>query len=161
MNCGPCQGMLQGLSHSDSYTWAVENQRPGSGRSINREDSFSSLSSQELTNLCPDNTYTESQVLIHSINIRRILVVAVNGSYFTHDLFFNFFLVLHSSANFPHHVDGEKPVCYSSWGTMKVDNEGFFTVSLGNLSLGGVYSSLTLTYMFQICIHCLTCQKKI
>lgn len=37
---------------------------------------------------------------------------------------------------------------------------GFFTVSLGNVRLVGVYSSLMLTYIFQICIHCLMCQKK-
>lgn len=77
MNCGSCQGMLQGLSHSDSYTWAVENRGLGSGRSIDREGSFSSLSSQDmhLTNLIPDYTHTESQVCIHSRNTGRILVV--------------------------------------------------------------------------------------
>ncbi|XP_029707342.1 multiple PDZ domain protein-like isoform X1 [Takifugu rubripes] len=63
LNRGPCGGVLQGLSHSDSYTWAVEHRRPGSGRSMNREGSFSSLSSQEmsLTNEITDYTHTESQ----------------------------------------------------------------------------------------------------
>lgn len=140
MNYGSCEGMLQGLSHSDSYTWAVENRRPSSSRSINREDSFSSLSSQDmsLTNLCPDYTHTESQVLIHSINIGSILMVAINGSYFTHDVYlFIYFLVLHSSANFPHHVNGEKPFCYSFWGTMKVHNEVFFLLSLSEMWVWG------------------------
>lgn len=65
MNCGPCPGMPQGLTHSDSYTWAVENRRPSTSRSIHRESSFSSLSSQDLSmpDLYSDNCVrTESQV---------------------------------------------------------------------------------------------------
>lgn len=65
MNCGPCPGMPQGLTHSDSYTWAVENRRPSTGRSVHRESSFSSLSSQDLSlpDLYSDNCVrTESQV---------------------------------------------------------------------------------------------------
>ncbi|XP_042341457.1 multiple PDZ domain protein [Plectropomus leopardus] len=52
MNCGPCQGMAMGLktlSHSDSYTWAMENRRPSNARSINRDGSISSLGSQDLS----------------------------------------------------------------------------------------------------------------
>lgn len=65
LNRGPCGGMLQGLSHSDSYTWAMR--RPGSSSSLNREGSFSSLSSQEmsLTNEIPEHSHTESQVCVH------------------------------------------------------------------------------------------------
>ncbi|XP_072239434.1 multiple PDZ domain protein [Leuresthes tenuis] len=67
MNCGPCQGLALGskmLSHSDSYTWAVENQRPSAARSFQREGSFSSLGSQDLslTDIYPDNSiHTEFQ----------------------------------------------------------------------------------------------------
>lgn len=71
LNRGPCGGLLQGLSHSDSYTWAVENRRPGSG-SMNREGSFSSLGSQEMSlNEVTDYTHTESQVCVQSRNLRR------------------------------------------------------------------------------------------
>lgn len=68
MNCGPCQGMalsLKALSHSDSYTWAMENRRPSNARSLNREGSVSSLGSQEVSfsDICSENcTHTESQV---------------------------------------------------------------------------------------------------
>nr|XP_046268635.1 multiple PDZ domain protein [Scatophagus argus] len=64
MNCGPCQGMALGLSHSDSYTWAMENRRPSTARSIHRDGSISSLGSQDLSfsNVYPDNCiHTESQ----------------------------------------------------------------------------------------------------
>ncbi|XP_047431060.1 multiple PDZ domain protein [Mugil cephalus] len=67
MNCGPCPGMpvgLKSLSHSDSYTWAVENRRPSTARSFHKDGSVSSLGSQELclSDVFPDNcTQTESQ----------------------------------------------------------------------------------------------------
>lgn len=134
--------MLQGLSHSDSYTWAVENRRPSSGRSINREDSFSSLSSQDvsLTNLCPDYTHTESQVLNPFSKYREHFSGGKKWFlFYTWLSFLNFFLVLHSSANFPHHVYGKKPVCYSSWGTMKVHNKVFFTVALGHVLISDAH----------------------
>lgn len=56
MNCGPCQGAeldLKTLSHSDSYTWAVENRRP----SIGRDGSISSHGSLDLSfsDIYPDN----------------------------------------------------------------------------------------------------------
>ncbi|XP_013860327.1 multiple PDZ domain protein [Austrofundulus limnaeus] len=62
MNCGPCQDVALGLKtlcHSDSYTWAVENQR-----SFQSYGSNTSLTSQELsfTDIYPDNSaHTESQ----------------------------------------------------------------------------------------------------
>ncbi|XP_051241227.1 multiple PDZ domain protein isoform X3 [Dicentrarchus labrax] len=64
MNCGPCQGMVQGMSHSDSYTWAMENRRPSTARSVHKDGSISSLGSQDLsfTDIYPDNCiHTESQ----------------------------------------------------------------------------------------------------
>ncbi|CAJ1052199.1 multiple PDZ domain protein [Xyrichtys novacula] len=67
MNCGPCQGVALGLrtlSHSDSYTWAMENNRPSSTKSHHKESSISSLDSQEvsLSDFYPDNCIlTESQ----------------------------------------------------------------------------------------------------
>lgn len=77
MNCGPCQGMslsLKALSHSDSYTWAMENRRPSNARSLSREGSVSSLGSQEVSfsDICSENcTHTESQVWERPIiNIR-------------------------------------------------------------------------------------------
>ncbi|XP_028301758.1 multiple PDZ domain protein-like [Gouania willdenowi] len=64
MNCGPCQEFgpgLKSLSHSDSYTWAMENQRSNTGRSLHTDSSMSSLGSLDL-DIFPDNyTYTESQ----------------------------------------------------------------------------------------------------
>lgn len=71
MNCGPCVGLPRGLTHSDSYTWAVENRRSGSGRSLHRQSSFSSLSSQDLSSpdLFSDNCVrTESQVRPESVH---------------------------------------------------------------------------------------------
>ncbi|KAM4750064.1 multiple PDZ domain protein-like isoform 2-T3 [Anableps anableps] len=47
LNCGPCLDLpvgLKALSHSDSYTWAVENRR-----SFQKDSSNSSLGSQELS----------------------------------------------------------------------------------------------------------------
>ncbi|XP_044045002.1 multiple PDZ domain protein isoform X3 [Siniperca chuatsi] len=67
MNCGPCQGMvldLKTLSHSDSYTWAIENRRSSTARSVHRDGSISSLGSQDLSfsDIYTDNCiYTESQ----------------------------------------------------------------------------------------------------
>ncbi|XP_039649961.1 multiple PDZ domain protein isoform X4 [Perca fluviatilis] len=67
MNCGPCQGMgldLKTLSHSDSYTWAMEGRRPSNARSIHRDGSISSLGSQDLSfvDIYTDNCIqTESQ----------------------------------------------------------------------------------------------------
>ncbi|XP_037114953.1 multiple PDZ domain protein isoform X2 [Syngnathus acus] len=61
MNCGKWQGVAMDaktLSHSDSYTWAIENQR--SNRSLHRDGSVSSLDSQDLS--FSDNCiHTESQ----------------------------------------------------------------------------------------------------
>eukprot|EP00064_Thunnus_orientalis_P019983 superscaffoldBa00005264_g20114 len=67
MNCGPCQGIaldVKTLSHSDSYTWAMENRRPSTARSFHRSGSTSSLGSQEMpfSDIYPDNCiHTESQ----------------------------------------------------------------------------------------------------
>ncbi|KAK1886748.1 Multiple PDZ domain protein [Dissostichus eleginoides] len=50
MNCGPCHDMaldLKALSHSDSYTWAVENR--GTARSIYSDNSLTSLGSPDLS----------------------------------------------------------------------------------------------------------------
>ncbi|KAI4832667.1 hypothetical protein KUCAC02_015628 [Chaenocephalus aceratus] len=50
MNCGPCHGMaldLKALSHSDSYTWAIENR--GTARSIYSDNSLTSLGSPDLS----------------------------------------------------------------------------------------------------------------
>ncbi|KAM9818269.1 multiple PDZ domain protein-like isoform 4-T4 [Syngnathus typhle] len=61
MNCGKWQGVAMDaktLSHSDSYTWAIENQK--SNRSLHRDGSVSSLDSQDLS--FSDNCiHTESQ----------------------------------------------------------------------------------------------------
>ncbi|XP_061883352.1 multiple PDZ domain protein-like isoform X2 [Entelurus aequoreus] len=64
MNCGkgPAVGLDTKLSHSDSYTWAMENRGPS--RSLRRDGSVSSLDSQDLSfsDLYSDNcTHTESQ----------------------------------------------------------------------------------------------------
>ncbi|XP_029288951.1 multiple PDZ domain protein isoform X2 [Cottoperca gobio] len=65
MNCGPCHGTaldLKTLSHSDSYTWAVENR--GTARSLHRDNSITSLGSQDLSfsDIYSDNyIHTESQ----------------------------------------------------------------------------------------------------
>ncbi|XP_028444944.1 multiple PDZ domain protein [Perca flavescens] len=67
MNCGPCQDMgldLKTLSHSDSYTWAMEGRGPSNARSIHRDGSISSLGSQDMSfvDIYTDNCIqTESQ----------------------------------------------------------------------------------------------------
>ncbi|XP_033986149.1 LOW QUALITY PROTEIN: multiple PDZ domain protein [Trematomus bernacchii] len=64
MNCGPCHGMaleLKALSHSDSYTWAIENR--GTARSIYSDNSLTSLGSPDLSfsDIYSDNCiHTES-----------------------------------------------------------------------------------------------------
>lgn len=85
MNCGPCQGMPQVLSHSDSYTWAMENRRPSTAQSANKDGSVCSLGSQDLSypDIYPDNCIpTESQVCMISIvnvrSVRRSLVIGSN-----------------------------------------------------------------------------------
>ncbi|XP_039469426.1 multiple PDZ domain protein [Oreochromis aureus] len=86
MNCGPCQGEALGtktLSHSDSYTWAVENRRPSSGR----DGSISSHGSQELSfsDICPDNNVpTESQYCTPP-RISRTMSMGRNLSAFAHE----------------------------------------------------------------------------
>ena len=68
MNCGPCQGLpleAKTLSHSDSYTWAMENRGPGAAKSFQEDGSGSPQGSQEMifSDIYPGNsTYTESQV---------------------------------------------------------------------------------------------------
>ncbi|XP_023188875.1 multiple PDZ domain protein-like isoform X4 [Xiphophorus maculatus] len=62
LNCGPCLDLpvgLKALSHSDSYTWAVENRK-----SFQKDGSNSSLGSHELSfsDIYPDNfSHKESQ----------------------------------------------------------------------------------------------------
>ncbi|XP_043971135.1 multiple PDZ domain protein isoform X1 [Gambusia affinis] len=62
LNCGPCLDLpvgLKALSHSDSYTWAVENRK-----SFQKDDSNSSLGSHDLSfsDIYSDNfSYKESQ----------------------------------------------------------------------------------------------------
>ncbi|XP_008414885.1 multiple PDZ domain protein isoform X2 [Poecilia reticulata] len=62
VNCGPCLDLpvgLKALSHSDSYTWAVENRK-----SFQKDGSFSSFGSHELSfsDIYPDNfSHKESQ----------------------------------------------------------------------------------------------------
>lgn len=87
MNCGPCAGLPRGLTHSDSYTWAVENRRSGSGRSLHRESSFSSISSQDLSSpdLYSDNCIrTESQYCTPP-RISRTLSMGRNLSAIAHE----------------------------------------------------------------------------
>ncbi|KAG7283062.1 hypothetical protein CRUP_012955, partial [Coryphaenoides rupestris] len=63
MNSGACMG-LKALSHSDSYTWAVENRRSSAAKSFPRDRSHFSLDSLDLhaTDRYPDDSFpTESQ----------------------------------------------------------------------------------------------------
>ncbi|XP_005747077.1 multiple PDZ domain protein isoform X1 [Pundamilia nyererei] len=86
MNCGPCQGEALGtktLSHSDSYTWAVENRRSSSAR----DGSISSHGSQELSfsDIYPDNYVpTESQYCTPP-RISRTMSMGRNLSAFAHE----------------------------------------------------------------------------
>lgn len=72
LNCGPCLDLpvgLKGLSHSDSYTWAVENRR-----SFQKDGSNSSLGSQELSfsDIYLDNlAHKESHVCKNTHNIGK------------------------------------------------------------------------------------------
>ncbi|XP_077462273.1 multiple PDZ domain protein isoform X4 [Stigmatopora argus] len=64
MSYGKCQGVSmdsKALSHSDSYTWAMENQKPS--KSFHRDGSVSSLDSQDLS--FPD-LYAENCMPIES-----------------------------------------------------------------------------------------------
>uniref|UniRef100_A0AAV2LGJ6 PDZ domain-containing protein n=1 Tax=Knipowitschia caucasica TaxID=637954 RepID=A0AAV2LGJ6_KNICA len=67
MNCGACPGSAVGLktlSHSDSYTWAIENRRPSHPETMHGEGSGSSVGFQELSisDIYPDaHAHTESQ----------------------------------------------------------------------------------------------------
>lgn len=86
MNCGKCPAGVAmdatTLSHSDSYTWAIENQRPS--RSLHRDGSVSSLDSQDISfsDIYPDNcALTESQVSqIWVIRRWLFLVMGASGS---------------------------------------------------------------------------------
>ncbi|KAM9856979.1 LOW QUALITY PROTEIN: multiple PDZ domain protein [Aulostomus maculatus] len=89
MNCGPCEGMpgLKTLSHSDSYTWAMENRRPSTARSLHRDGSISSLGSQDLSfsDIYPDNCiHTESQYCTPP-RIARTLSMGRNLSAIAHE----------------------------------------------------------------------------
>ncbi|KAM8880008.1 multiple PDZ domain protein isoform 2-T3 [Spinachia spinachia] len=60
MNCGPCQGVAldsKALSHSDSYTWAMEDRGPVNARSVHSISSLDSLDLSFSDNCVP----TESQ----------------------------------------------------------------------------------------------------
>ena len=64
MNSGACVG-LKALSHSDSYTWAVENRRSSTTKYFHRDGSHSSLDSLDLhcTDFYPEDSMpAESQV---------------------------------------------------------------------------------------------------
>ncbi|XP_068615277.1 multiple PDZ domain protein-like [Brachionichthys hirsutus] len=87
MNCGPCQGMPRGLSHSDSYTWAMENRRPIAARSIHRDGSITSLGSQDLSfpDIFPDNcVHAESQYCTPP-RISRTMSMGRNLSAISHE----------------------------------------------------------------------------
>lgn len=90
MNCGACPGMafgLKTLSHSDSYTWAMENRRPSNPQSLRREGSSSSLGSQELSisDVYPsNNTHIESQYCTPP-RISRTLSMGRNLSAIAHE----------------------------------------------------------------------------
>ena len=76
MNSGACVG-LKALSHSDSYTWAVENRRSSATRYFRRDGSQSSLDSVDLhcTDFYPEDSMpAESQVTSER---RRVLTVTV------------------------------------------------------------------------------------
>lgn len=88
MNSGTCKGMMLGLktlSHSDSYTWAMENRRPSTARSQHKDSSVSSLDSQELSlsDFYPENCiHVASQVcktfIINKGSLKRVLVTGSN-----------------------------------------------------------------------------------
>ncbi|XP_029910798.1 multiple PDZ domain protein [Myripristis murdjan] len=90
MNMGPCQGMALGLktlSHSDSYTWAVENRRPSTAKSFHQDGSISSLGSQDLSypDMYTDNcVHTESQYCTPP-RISRTLSMGRNLSAIAHE----------------------------------------------------------------------------
>lgn len=90
MNYGACPGIafgLKTLSHSDSYTWAIENRRPSNPQSLRREGSSSSLGSQDLSisEIYPDDsTHNESQYCTPP-RISRTLSMGRNLSALAHE----------------------------------------------------------------------------
>ncbi|XP_061687115.1 multiple PDZ domain protein isoform X2 [Syngnathoides biaculeatus] len=88
MNCGKWQGVAMDaktLSHSDSYTWAMENQRPS--RSLHRDGSVSSLDSLDLSfsDTYQDNCiHTESQYCTPP-RISRTMSMGKNLSAIAHE----------------------------------------------------------------------------
>ncbi|XP_055081804.1 multiple PDZ domain protein [Periophthalmus magnuspinnatus] len=88
MKCGTCPGMALGLkplSHSDSYTWAMENR--SRSNPLHGDGSSSSLASQELSisEIYPDTrTYPESQYCTPP-RISRTLSMGRNLSAIAHE----------------------------------------------------------------------------
>ncbi|XP_026159401.1 multiple PDZ domain protein-like [Mastacembelus armatus] len=90
MNCGPCPGVALGLktlSHSDSYTWAMENRRPSTARSFNRDGSVSSLDSQDLSfsDIYPDNCIQAESQHCTPPRITRTMSMGRNLSAIAHE----------------------------------------------------------------------------
>ncbi|KAM3623165.1 uncharacterized protein V6R79_007867 [Siganus canaliculatus] len=87
MNCGPCQGMPTGLSHSDSYTWAMENRRSSNTRSLRREGSSSSLGSQDLSfpDIYSDNCVPAESQYCTPPRISRTMSMGRNLSALAHE----------------------------------------------------------------------------
>ncbi|XP_030003046.1 multiple PDZ domain protein isoform X2 [Sphaeramia orbicularis] len=90
MNCGPCQGMglgLKTLSHSDSYTWAMENRRPSTARSFRRDSSMSSLGSQDLSfsDIYPENCINAESQYCTPPRISRTMSMGRNLSAIAHE----------------------------------------------------------------------------
>ncbi|XP_029950360.1 multiple PDZ domain protein [Salarias fasciatus] len=88
MNCGPCPGVgLKTLSHSDSYTWAMENRRPSAARSLHRDGSISSFGSQDLSfsDLYPDNCIPAESQYCTPPRISRTMSMGRNLSAIAHE----------------------------------------------------------------------------
>ncbi|KAK0156021.1 Multiple PDZ domain protein [Merluccius polli] len=86
MNSGACVG-LKALSHSDSYTWAVENRRSSAAKSFHRDGSHSSLDSLDLhcTHFFPDDSIPKESQYCTPPRISRTLSMGRNLAAIAHE----------------------------------------------------------------------------
>ncbi|XP_059902897.1 multiple PDZ domain protein isoform X1 [Gadus macrocephalus] len=86
MNSGACVG-LKALSHSDSYTWAVENRRSSTAKSFHRDGSHSSLDSLDLhcTDFYPEDSMPAESQFCTPPRISRTMSMGRNLAAIAHE----------------------------------------------------------------------------
>ncbi|XP_030208397.1 multiple PDZ domain protein isoform X1 [Gadus morhua] len=86
MNSGACVG-LKALSHSDSYTWAVENRRSSTTKYFHRDGSHSSLDSLDLhcTDFYPEDSMPAESQFCTPPRISRTMSMGRNLAAIAHE----------------------------------------------------------------------------